>query len=57
MLKWVSTERINYGFYIEMPSLVSLIISIVFNDSFGVRTVFLGLVNEIWEVERVLIQP
>ena len=35
---------------------MSLIASMVFNDSFGVETTFIGLMNEIWEVGRVMIQ-
>ena len=42
----------------KIPSLVSLIAPIVFNDSMEWKKfAFTGLVSEIWEVGRVLVQP
>ena len=36
----------------KVPRLVSLIASIVFKNTFGVETIFIGHFNEIYEVKR-----
>jgi len=38
----------------KIQSLLSLIASVVFNNSIEVETIFIGLLNEIREVGRVL---
>ena len=38
----------------ELVSLATLIASIVFNDSFGVKTIFISFKNEVLEMGRVL---
>ena len=40
----------------KIPSLVSLIASIEFNDSFGWNSISNEFMNEIWEVGRVVTQ-
>ena len=51
-LLWVMQSIMD--FTKKKPNLVFLIASTVFNDSFGVKTTFIRLVNETREVKRVL---
>ena len=47
---------INYGFYKENSKFSELDSSIEFNVSLGSNSIFNGLVNEIWEVERISLE-
>jgi len=44
------------NFIKKIPSLMSLVASIMFNDSCGVQIAFVGLNNKVWEVGSVLKQ-
>ena len=51
--KYTIWELVYGDFAKKIPSLVSLIASIEFNDSLGWNSISNELVNETWEVERI----